>query len=186
MSNAEALVNLLRELYPARPAHCVDSQHDSHLLVYEGDDFRSYLIPRSGDPSTPVLGLLVENPMQQPIYLLALDTCFFDSSDPKRCDCLLFDNHYLCFVELKLNVNVRRQAADKLNDARSQLGSSIQFFKINVLPNLSSAVAYKLEAYAVMQDNIYPSNRASRNTVFVRFLEEHGVELFEKNTKSFS
>jgi len=116
---------------------------------------------------------------------LALDACFFQSDDPKRCDCILFDDRYLCFVELKLNVNVRRQAADKLNDARRQLGSSIQFFKIKILPHLSSAVAYKLEAYAVMQDNIYPSNRASRNTVFVRFLEEHGVALFEKNTKSF-
>jgi len=68
MSNAEALVNLLYELYPARNPHCVDTQHDSSLLVYEGADFRSYLIPLPSGHITPLLGLLVENPKQQLIY----------------------------------------------------------------------------------------------------------------------
>ncbi|MEZ4657995.1 MAG: hypothetical protein R2911_10515 [Caldilineaceae bacterium] len=92
---------------------------------------------------------------------------------------MIFDDQYICFVELKLDV--RRQATQKLKDARGQLGASIEFFKTNV-PILTN---YRLEAYAVLQDKVYPRNSASRDIVKVRFLEQYGVELFETSTKSF-
>ncbi len=184
MSNAETFVNVVCELYPARAEHCIDALDDSRLLVYEGDDARSYIKPLLDQEPGPFLGFLVKNDNNLRICLLALDGCFFRSDDSQRCDCLVFDDNYLCFVELKIEVG-RRQSTRKLRDARDQLGASIQFFRENLLCDPSTSVDYKLEAYAIMQDNVYPRNSASRNIVFVQFLEKYGVELFETNTKTF-
>ncbi|MEZ4705817.1 MAG: hypothetical protein R3A44_01345 [Caldilineaceae bacterium] len=185
MNNAERLVAMLNALYPIQSAGCLEARAESRLLAYEGDDLRSYLKKVREPEDAPFVGFLIKNDKQHQIFLLALDACFFHSDGPKRCDCLIFDDNYLCFVELKLNVTVRRQSTAKLNDARQQLGESIRFFKTNVLPNVVTDIPHKLEAYAVMQDAVYPRNRAARQTVFVRFLEQYGVRLFEASIKEF-
>ena len=153
------------------------------MLVYEGADSRSYIRPLLQDESDPFLGFLVKNDNNQRIYLLALDACFFRSDDPKRCDCLIFDNHCISFVELK--INVRRQGTQKLKDAVGQLDTSILFFKTNVWPVVQNLADYRLEAYVAMKDTVYPRNSASWGTSVVRFGERHRVELFRANTKSF-
>lgn len=50
---------------------------------------------------------------------------------------------------------------------------------------LASNNAAQVVVYVVMRADIYPRKRASRDIVFVKFLEDFGVELYEQNSKSF-
>ena len=184
MSNAEFFLDVLNKLYPERMGGCVDARDENQLLIYEGDGSRSYIRPVSDLELKSLSGFLIKNANNLRIYLLALDACFFRSDELQRCDSLAFDDSCLCFVELKIDVG-SRNSARQLRKARSQLGASIQFFKDHVLGKLPSLANYQLEAYVVMYDKVYPRARAARNSVFVQFLEEYGVELFEKNTKEF-
>lgn len=131
-----------------------------------------------------VKGLLAVNRIRKSVHLLAVDDCVFSSVDPKRCDCLLFDDQWLCFVEFKLKAKKGRGAAN-LNKARKQLTTSIQFFRSELMKIDPTVFGFKPEAYAVMRTNVYPTISSSRNTVFTRFLEETGVPLFEANVKQF-
>lgn len=133
---------------------------------------------------------MIINPKQKNVHLLSVDNCFFtanDSYNKKRCDGIVFDDHYLCFVELKLNVSKQRRYAKRLGKAKKQPGEVIEFFKESFDNDDNDFLGLELEAFVVMRQNIYPRPRfrASRNSVHVSFLEKYGVKLFEKNSKEF-
>ncbi|MEM7539442.1 MAG: hypothetical protein AAF639_45215 [Chloroflexota bacterium] len=185
MTNSEVLIDILHELYPDRTKNCIDMENDQQLIVYEGDDSRSYLRAISEDESDSIIGFKITNNKCKSIHLLAVDACFFHSSDEKkRCDCLIFDNYTLCFVELKTNAR-RHRATKRLKGVRNQIAASIQFFKTHILSDSRVVDKYELEAYVVMKDNVYPRSRPSHQATLLDFLEQYGVELFEQNTKSF-
>ena len=79
----------------------------------------------------------------------------------------------------------RRRATQTLKEAQKQLGATIRFFKTALQPKSEGFFDFILEAYVVMQTAVYPRKRASRDVVFIRFLEEFGVALYEQNSKSF-
>jgi hypothetical protein len=183
MSRDTILITSLYELFVDRPIkNCLDSNNAVQLVVYEDVNGRA-CIETVEHPSS-IIGFLVQNPSKKRIYLLALDHCFFEDHEDTRCDCIIFDDHYFCFVELKLNVRPRR-ATQELKSARRQLGVTIQFFKATLLPKSKNFFNFTLEAYVVMQTPVYPRKRAGRDIVFVKFLEDFGVELYERNSKSF-
>lgn len=131
-------------------------------------------------------GFAIHNPETKEIFLLALDNCLLKSiKEGQRCDCALFDDQCFCFVELKLNVHKKSQATDKLREARAQLGNTIKYIRGVFISQNENFLGYDLEAYAVMRSHVYPKIAAQRNTIFVAFLEEYGVQFYEKNEKTF-
>jgi len=183
MSRDTLLITSLDELFADRSIkNCLDSNNAVQLVVYEGKNGKASI--KTLEDETSIVGLSVQNSAKKKIYLFALDHCFFKDHEDARCDCIVFDDHCLCFVELKLNVRPRR-AAQELRSARRQLGVTIQFFKAALLPRSKNFFNFTLEAYVVMETMVYPRKRASRDAVFVKFLEDFGVELYEQNWKSF-
>ena len=177
-------INLLFHLFAEKlREECLTSKNDERLLASEGENSRSQLSVYEEASEHPD-GFLLKNFHQKTLHLLAIDHCFFSDSDPQRCDCLIFDDQFLCFVEFKLEVKPRK-ATDRLKEARDQLGSTIEFFKSEIEPFSESFFDFKLEAYVVMKEHVYPKQRASRESVFVKFLEKYGVALFESCQKTF-
>lgn len=182
MSRDSNFVLSLYELFANRPIkNCLDSSKAVHLVVFEDANGKTCI----EELEHQTFGLHVENLNKKQIYLLALDHCFFKDYEDTRCDCIIFDDSCLCFVELKLNVGKYDQATEALKKARKQLGTTIQFFKTALQLKSKNFFNFNLEAYVVMQSTVYPRKRASRDAIFVKFLEDFGVELFEKNSKTF-
>lgn len=189
MSKDHSLQQAFAKQFPDRPwQQCLAPPHrDEHLMVVEKTQAngQKQSVIASDTVKKNEIAFRISNPTKRSIHLLATDGCFFTSADPKRCDCLVFDDQYLCFVELKLDVTSPRQAASKLKNARNQLGATIIFFKNAFNSITQNFWGFDLEAYAVMHTKLYPRQSASRLQIYVGFLEEYGVRLYEKNAKTF-
>lgn len=84
--------------------------------------------------------LTVHNKSDQPIHLVAIDSCLFDSNDPSRCDCALVKEEIIQFVEFK-HGNFRRRT-ERVRDCISQLAKSINdFYSKGILPARHTVLA---------------------------------------------
>ena len=182
MSRDQEMLAWLHETFQlSRPvAQCIESSTDDEMVVCE----------KGGDGSpcafhkTERDGFYIKNSRQKEIHLLATDQCFFTVTDEKRCDCIVFDDDYYCFVELKLSVKPRN-FGDNAKEARKQLGNTIRFFEETSKADFQIFLEFKREAYVVMRDHVYPRNIAARKEAHIRFLQEYKVPLFEQNKKEF-
>lgn len=183
MSQDALLISHLVRAFPDRSVKtCLTNSNSTKFCIVEPELDKKCVIKNSDEP-----GFVVKNPNQKTIHLLVVDHCLFNDQDPKRCDCIVFDDIYFCFVELKLNVSKRKQTSVKLREAREQLGETIKFFKSKSSKKLSEELSKMiLEAYIAMKSHVYPRQRAERQDIFDAFLEEYGVPLFEKAEKDFS
>src|SRR5689334_6814470 len=125
MSRDQEILTWLRETFLASRQidSCLDKSIAPEITVCE----------KSGE-GTPCAfhqvatdGFRIKNSLQKELYLLATDQCFFTAKDEKRCDCIVFDDRYCCFVELKLQVRKWNNFADNAKEARKQLGNTIRF-----------------------------------------------------------
>jgi hypothetical protein len=130
-------------------------------------------------------GFRVINLQQKNIHLFSIDGCFFTPTDDKRCDCLVFDDHDCCFVELKLRVSRHKHFAENAKEAREQLGRTILFFRQAHPADADTFGGLNLEAYVIMQPHVYPRSSASRKHIRAQFLATYKVRLFEEHTKKF-
>ncbi len=188
MSKDVNLKNALVELFPDRSTkECLSPpEYREKFVILETEldnGKRLTVIEERIDEKQNVFH--ISNPSAKAIYLLALDGCFFTEIDMKRCDCMLFDDLVICFVELKLDVTSKRQRTEKLRDARKQLGLTIQYFKEQTRTLTQDFFGFELEAYVVMRTRIYPNHRAGKIARRVHFQEEYGVSLYEENEKTF-
>ncbi len=184
MSNDELMLAQLREVFSATPVdQCLDHDDSERFYILEDDTLNKSIIE---EYVTRQDGFLIINPHQKTVYMLATDNCFLDYLDEyegKRCDCIVFDDHYFCFVELKLNVLRSRKAIRRLRRAGEQLGNMIEFFRETFGKASRDFLGFELEAYVVMRQDVYPRRSSSRTEILVEFLEEYKVELWERNSK---
>jgi hypothetical protein len=173
MSRDIQLIERLHKLFALRKVvNCLTASEERNFQICEIQQNKPVCIV--ADPSAS--GFRIDNPREKRIHVFATDNCFFHEKDGKRCDCIVFDDTSLCFVELKLNVITHRQATQKAQDGREQLGATIKFFR-DSLDN--DFMEFDLEDYIVMQDRIRPARNAQRLEVFVNFLRTYGVPLTE-------
>ncbi len=188
MSKDVILQNALGELFPDHSTkECLSPpEHRERFVILEAElESGKWLAVIGERVEEEQNAFYISNPSAKAIYLLALDGCFFTDTDMKRCDCMLFDDLVVCFVELKLDVTSQRQRTDKLREARRQLGSTIQYFKEHIETLTENLFGFELEAYVVMRTRIYPRQRAGKEKRRVGFLEKYGTKLFEENEKTF-
>jgi len=188
MKKDEAMVTQLTEVFSQQAIQaCLESESQANFYICDSphDDVNEKtFIAITGNEQ----GFKISNPNQKTIYHLPLDHCFCDhlaTYQGQRCDCIIFDDTYFCFAELKLNVTSHRKATDESAEAREQLGAVIEYFKNSFQAVTKDFLDYNLEAYIVMQRKIYPKQRARLDLIRGRFLERYGVELYEKNEKEF-
>ncbi len=109
--------------------HCLETISDSEFEIYDsGEEQRCFILSDESISSGTQLFKVI-NHNNQNIRFLAVDKClFFDGDKFKRCDCLLYNEDYLCFVELK-KVDTTRNRNSAKKTARAQLYSTIRIFK---------------------------------------------------------
>ena len=183
MSRDELMLTQLREVFTATPVDkCLDHNDSERFYILEDDTSGKSII----DKSLTQDGFLIINPHKKTVYMLATDNCFLECLDQyegKQCDCIVFDDHFFCFVELKLNVSRPKQVTKSLREAREQLGNVIEFFRETFDKASKDFLGFELEAYVVMRQKVYPKRSASRANVFARFLKKYKVALLEKDSK---
>ena len=180
MTRDRNFIAAVQESYPN--SDCLLHGSAPKLLVAESQFGRSDLFPITETVSDQLQGFLISNPQGKEIHLLAVDHCLFGPADPSRCDCIVFDDKFFCFVELKVGVGLRKSAAN-LNEARDQLGATIRYFRGNA--HSIDTYGFVLEAYVVMRSDVYPKHSNRWLQVSVAFLEKYGVRVFERNEKVF-
>lgn len=69
--------------------------------------------------------LLVRNPAQRVVHLVAIDQCLYTDTDPSKCDCALVSGDVIYFVEFKTSSGVNYSSP---GDCLVQLAASIRDF----------------------------------------------------------
>jgi len=122
--------------------------------------------------------LWVINKHQKEVFFLAIDKClFFDKADdPSRCDCALFDENRICFVEIKESNKSKRR--DRRNKAIEQLAKTINLFKSLGIdfPQFDALVCFSTY-------QTFPKRRNLDKEI--EFLNECGAFLYEGNLEEF-
>ncbi len=180
MKKDQHFINTLIAAFPERKTEeCLSTS--TKIIDYIQDDKKT---EKSFFSKQEVNGFTIINKKQKTINLFSFDGCFFSSKDKKRCDGIVFDSVDLCFFELRLNVNSRRNTVRKKKyiEAIAKLEDSINYINENIT---ISTIGLKPQAYIVMQENKYPSNSATMFEKEVAFLEKNKVQLFSKNAKVF-
>ncbi len=123
--------------------------------------------------------LTVNNPTNKAIILGKLDKCLFDDTLSK-CDCMLYDNEQLFFVEIKSSSVGSR--GNKRRKAAGQLKQTIQYFR----DSGSLFEGFKVIALICFKANEPRIIQPSRNSESAFFLLEMGVRLQEGNSIVFT
>lgn len=97
----------------------------------------------------------VQNPDGRPVHLAAIDKCLIGRvrPQPKRCDCVFFDDRDVCFVEFKLRVEGRAEAEDQNQETRLEqaseqlLASILQFEQDGIIEAHHRIRAYAFVGY---------------------------------------
>lgn len=73
--------------------------------------------------------IVLQNPTERIINFLKIDQClFFEDSEHKKCDCVVFDSGLFCYVEIKNTVRAKQRQKHR-RKAREQLKQTIEIFQ---------------------------------------------------------
>jgi|SRR5579863_4622647 len=145
-----------------------------------------YLFDEGGESGRPVrivpkdhdFQLTVNNPNIREIHLAKLDKCLIDN-DISKCECLLFDTSRLFFVEIKTSSSGTRR--NKRKKAREQLGNTINLLRQRGV----DFNHYQAKAVICFKQTEPRITNSSENTARATFLQQHRVELEERNYVDF-
>ncbi|MDO7875044.1 hypothetical protein Q5H93_09910 [Hymenobacter sp. ASUV-10] len=119
--------------HPKGAEQCVSTHHDPEFHIYdpplsppdaEGKVKRQPCTRREGAPQPN--DFAVGNQTAQPVHLVAIDACLYDSGDATRCDCALIQAEDIRFVEFS-HGNFRRRS-QRVEKCIPQLAATINDF----------------------------------------------------------
>jgi hypothetical protein len=145
--------------------------YEKRFYIYDGKDTQPIKVVTNGDFQLTIL-----NTSGNAVCVVKTDKCLI-KDDIQKCDCILFDDRKLYFVEIKSSSNksVRRR------EAVMQLGSTIKLL-------LEKGVDFtRLNAKAIIcfkRDKEYPTI-SSNNSKRAMFEDEYNVILEEGNKIEF-
>lgn len=135
-----------------------------------------FITDTSGVGSNKVL--TVENPTRRNVYLMRIDGVLFEQNS--KCDCALFTDEELDFVEFKSYAANKTEEAriDNYNKCFTQLQLTVEEFKtryIQIGLDLHTIIQ-KICAYAVFNPTV-PNNNATEKALSRKFLDLTGIPL---------
>jgi len=158
--------------------NCLESVNKKHFFIQDGENQKpAFLVEFNGE-------FEVINNTDSSINFLKIDSCVYDSSDSKRCDCAIYSDNTFCFLELKNSK--RTQWKNHRASAEKQLKSTISDFNDeNITKNKT------LEAYMCctckIDGNFTKISRASNNyEVQTYFIDELNTKLYCDTKKEFN
>lgn len=145
-----------------------------------------YVYDEGGDSQQPVkivsknekFQLTVNNETNKQVCLTKTDKCLF-TDETSKCDCLLFDDVQLYFIEIKSCSSGSR--SNRRRTASNQLRQTIEHFRLNNI-DFSKYKATALICFKSVEPKII---QASRNSASAIFKEQYGVLLEEGNVINF-
>ncbi len=174
------LINNLQDKFPKIELNnCLEIIRDREFEIYDCDENdercttgRSYI--------REVGQFKVINNFEKGIGFLAVDKClFFDKDGFKKCDCIIFDDDIICFVEIK--DCKQGQRAKRKKTAKEQLKSTIQIFQ-DAVDLDKDTEAYLCVGLSSTRPSILSSSMDSK----FEFEEKFNAILFDGCQKSFS
>ena len=169
------MIDRLKESFPQiEKSNCLEIISKSQFEIYDcEEEKRCYICEKDGH-------FQVLNANKKEIGFLAVDKClFFDSDEFKKCDCIIFDEETICFIEIK-DCKPKRRKGHKKN-AEKQLKATIEAFQ------KSMKLDKKIEAYlCVGCSPTRPSRSASSKKAQAEFLIKFNTLLFDGCQKEFN
>ena len=152
--------------------NCMEVLTQKEFEIYDcEEEKRCYIATEYGQ-------FKVINSLEKEITFLAIDKCiFFDSDKFKKCDCVIFDEDTICFIEIKA-CKIKQRKSNK-KTAITQLRSTIEIFKEKL------DIEKKIEAYLCIGINPEHPPRASTSDKVLEFEEELDTQLFDGCQKEF-
>lgn len=161
---------------------CISIHHDANFYIQECPNPER--CKRRTDTPDKEVDFLVENNNQKEIGLVAIDKCLYDGTGPSRCDCAVFDEHIIAFIEFKLGKGKNR--TDRLKEAREQLAQTIERFQAHSIIDSSNLI----RAYAhVGFHQTKPAHNATLQASIVYLTEQFSdlnIEFYADNKTSFA
>jgi len=133
--------------------------------------------------------LNILNPKNQNISFLKIDKCVFDDSDAEKCDCLVANEDFIYFAEIKEleNFDSHTRKSKKRKKAGDQLINTINNFKILHPEILLKNVFAVIVLLPKLEDNYLKIISLKDQTVIDKFLEKCGCpNVFEGNQIEFN
>jgi len=153
---------------------------DNFLIAENATTKQTYIVSNTEKSIDIDNCLEIKNPLSQEINHMSIDGCFLTSQhgyNGEKCDLVVFDNSKFCFVELKTNAESKKLRSKNLKKARNQLGATINYFDDNDL----DFTTHELEAYIILKNKLYPTDKASIKERRKKFFDEYEVDLLEKS-----
>ncbi len=159
------MIEAIKTAFPACVANdCLSYTEADVVEIFEDEkEKRCYL----QKPSTEPVHFTVFNPNEKPITFLAIDQCMLTDADVERCDCALFDEGKILFLELKTG-GKRKNRKALVQKAKSQLKTTIKHFSENIDLTKVEKQAIVNVGYSQEQPKLQPGIQAAR----LKFQEE--------------
>ncbi|MDM8525953.1 hypothetical protein QUF80_21475 [Desulfococcaceae bacterium HSG8] len=172
----------LERVFPGMTENdCLKIISDIRLYVYDSPDTGQACIEKRKPEQFQHFS--ITNPEGKPIRFLSLDHCLFFDDGPKKCDFVLYDETFFCFIELKA---VRRDVHNKRKTAKryaeKQLLATIELFQ----KELKSFGSRVLEAYLCIGYRTGRPSILSRSQRAKRDFVKLGVKLYDGCRKEFA
>ncbi|MGB1204394.1 MAG: hypothetical protein ACPG5B_02040 [Chitinophagales bacterium] len=157
------------------------------LIADEEETSRCYIVPEGNTEILIEKCFKVINSQSKEIQLLSVDACFLTREydyNGQKCDCIIFSENKLCFVELKTNATSIKKIKDNIKKAIEQLGCTINHFDENGV----DFAEYQLEAYIVLKPRLYRTSlraTTSKQKRRKKFFDEFEVDLYEISETHF-
>lgn len=180
MKPSEALLEELKNI--DRVEDCHDTSSAEHFFIVEEAKSGTSIIVEQVDEND--VSFSVINPNKEVINFIPIDgkngMLRYDDS---YCDAVIFENTLFTFLEFKLNATSAAERAVRRNRKKAvqQLLNTIQFFDEKLARNYQGLT---LEAI-IATPNVYPRKDTAWDSIAIKFLEEHGIPLYEHATKEY-
>jgi Holliday junction resolvase-like predicted endonuclease len=178
---AYPVLDALKIAFPQLESNnCLETSTGLTFYIYDHEtEKRCYA---HNDPDG-IAHFTVINNEARSVHFLAIDKCLLmDSDENSRCDCAVFDEQTVCFIEIKTTSSENERRRTKLRrKAMEQLKATIVYFK-----NQAVFDSADIEAYVTLlaESEGRPRNRTNLAAEIEEF-EEMGVRLFYANAKAF-
>ncbi len=160
-------------------SECVENINKKRFFIRDGNDQEPVCVAEDNGEFE------VTNNTSDFLHLLKTDSCVYISKAPKRCDCIIYNNHTVCFIELKLTK--RTQWKSWRNSAEEQLEATILQLKDKDITQNKALEAYMCCTYCDINDKITKISRATnKNETITYFEDELNTALYCDTKKEFN
>lgn len=135
----------------------------TNFFIQDGEDNKPvYIVDNNGE-------FQIINNDKKDLTFIAIDSCIYNSEDDKRCDCAIYDDNTLCFIELK---NCKRTAwKSHRENAEKQLEKTINNFKSQSIIKDKNLEAYMC-CTCIIDNKFTKIKKASNKSEVITYFED--------------